>query len=60
MSFCINCGEKIPNNASFCPKCGQKVINYQNDTESTTYNEVRREEYVGTLKKMSCMWCRDY
>ena len=22
MTYCANCGEKLPENASFCPKCG--------------------------------------
>ncbi len=25
MSFCTNCGEKLPKDANFCPKCGFKA-----------------------------------
>ena len=25
MSYCSNCGEKLPENALFCPKCGTKT-----------------------------------
>lgn len=23
--FCVNCGEKLPENANFCPKCGTRT-----------------------------------
>jgi ribosomal protein L40E len=25
MAYCINCGEKLPQDACFCPKCGYKT-----------------------------------
>lgn len=25
MTYCINCGQKIPDDAFFCPKCGAKT-----------------------------------
>lgn len=27
MSYCINCGNEIPQNANFCPNCGYKLHN---------------------------------
>jgi uncharacterized membrane protein YvbJ len=26
MTYCHNCGEKLPENALFCPKCGTKTV----------------------------------
>ena len=28
MSYCINCGNEIPQNANFCPNCGYKLHKY--------------------------------
>lgn len=36
--FCINCGNKIDENAKFCVKCGAKVSNYQNQQDSAAGN----------------------
>ena len=36
--FCINCGNKIDENAKFCTKCGAKVSNYQNQQDSAAGN----------------------
>ena len=36
--FCINCGNKIDENAKFCTKCGATVSNYQNQQDSAAGN----------------------
>lgn len=32
MSFCSQCGEKLPNNAKFCPTCGNQIVNQSEKT----------------------------
>lgn len=48
MSYCKNCGQKLPNNAKFCPACGTK--NDQIISESK-----REVEYQGIILK--CPQC---
>ena len=45
MTFCINCGSEIVENAKFCQKCGHP-------TEKANHNEEKRkQEFVGKIYK---------
>lgn len=55
MKFCQNCGEQLQPGAKFCPNCGMptgQVENaYQNTNQSTNDASVRKQEFVGTIRK---------
>ena len=41
MTYCHNCGEKLPENALFCPKCGTKTAEGVKANASTPSEELR-------------------
>lgn len=45
MSFCINCGSKIPENASFCINCGAAVNKSQEHHEAEVPKENSAPQY---------------
>ena len=48
MSYCKNCGQKLPDDAKFCPACGTK-------NDEITIETKRKEEYQGKIIK--CPQC---
>jgi ribosomal protein L40E len=42
MTFCSNCGEKIPKDAIFCPKCGTKTPKGVETNAPTPSDEMRQ------------------
>jgi uncharacterized membrane protein YvbJ len=42
MSYCSNCGEKLPKDAYFCPKCGTKTPSGKEANVSSTSEELRQ------------------
>lgn len=45
MTFCINCGQELPDGAKFCPNCGAP------NTASPAGSAQRKTEYEGTVHK---------
>ncbi|UCH32632.1 MAG: zinc-ribbon domain-containing protein [Candidatus Bathyarchaeota archaeon] len=41
MTFCTDCGEKLPENAYFCPKCGQRTRSGAEAGISTPWEDLR-------------------
>jgi uncharacterized membrane protein YvbJ len=41
MTYCHNCGEKLPENALFCPKCGNKTVEGVKANASVPSDEMR-------------------
>ena len=41
MTYCHNCGEKLPENALFCPKCGTKTVEGVKANASAPSDEIR-------------------
>ena len=42
MTYCSNCGEKIPKDANFCPKCGIKTPKGVDTNAPTPSDEMRQ------------------
>jgi uncharacterized membrane protein YvbJ len=49
MTYCSNCGEKIPEDALFCPKCGARTMKGMEKTVASaedireTFNKIEKE-----------------
>ncbi len=41
MTYCSNCGEKLPKDALFCPKCGTKAATVAGASAGTPSDEMR-------------------
>jgi predicted amidophosphoribosyltransferase len=41
MTYCHNCGEKLPKDALFCPKCGTKAATVAGASAGTPSDEMR-------------------
>jgi len=41
MTFCSNCGEKLPENAYFCPRCGARTIEGAEAGMATPWEDLR-------------------
>lgn len=52
MTYCINCGQKLPEEANFCSNCGKPINNSLNNNESQ-----RKTVFDGTIHK--CPNCGD-
>lgn len=46
MSYCLNCGKELPDDAKFCSACGKENVVAGNDCTAK-----REQEYVGKIKK---------
>ena len=42
LSYCSNCGEKLPKDAYFCPKCGTKTAHGKETNTPTPSDEMRQ------------------
>lgn len=57
MKFCQNCGSQLQEGAKFCPNCGTpagQVANVNADmnaNQNTNNTSVRKQEFVGTIRK---------
>ena len=51
MSFCSNCGQKLPTQIKFCPNCGTKISNIISKEHQIGYKEKMYKNTVISLKK---------
>ncbi len=42
MTYCYNCGEKLPKDADFCPRCGTKTMRTSGASASPMSEEMRQ------------------